>query len=111
MSNLLFKQRVPFFSSVLSGSARLAGEVDSGACFKVVAIVGLVLILDPFRLSLAAFVVNGGIEKPAIPATVQVAVALRTGILFQNFLCGEQRNTMSTIEAGKGDIRHGGILA
>ena len=108
---LLFEKRVPLLFCILGGCTRLADEVNPGAGFEIIAIVGLVLGSHPFRLCLAAFIVDGGIEQPAIFAAVKVTVARWTGFLLQHLLRREQRDRMPAIEAGECDIRHERILA
>ena len=107
---LLLEQRVPLFPGIIGGSARFAHQIHMSGRLKIITVVGLVLVAHPFGLVFPALVVNRGIEKPAIPATMQVRIALGAHVAFQNFLCGNQLDRVPALEAGKYNIRHGQIL-
>ena len=49
---------------------------------------------------------HGRIEKTAILAAVQIGVAAGTLVVLQDFLRGEQGDSMTAVEAGKGDLVH-----
>ena len=107
---LLLEQRVPLFPGILGGSARFAHQVHMSGRLKIITVVGLVLVAHPFGLVFPTLVVNRGIKKPAIPATMQVRIALGAHVAFQNFLRGNQLDRVPALEAGKNNIRHGQIL-
>ena len=106
----LFEERVPLLSRIVGGSARLAHQVHAGGGLKIITVVGLVLVAHPLGLCLPALIVDRGIEEPAVPAAVQVRVALGAGFILQDLLRGDQLDRVPALKAGKGDVRHGRIL-
>ena len=109
--HLFLKKRVPLFLGIASRTARLADQVHMRRRFKVVTVIGAVLIAHPFRLGFPAFVVRRWIEKAAVAAAVQVRVALRAGIPFQDFLRRNQLHGVPALITGKGDVWHSCSLA
>jgi len=107
---LLLEQRVPFFPRVAGGSARLPHQVHMSGRLKIITVVGLILVAHPLGLVFPALVVDRGIKEAAIPATMQVRVALGARVIFQDFLRGNQLHRVAALEAGKGNVGHGRIL-
>ena len=107
---LLLEQRIPLLLGLVRGSARLADEIDMRRRFKVIAIVGAVLVAHPFRLRFPALIVRRRIEKTAVAAAMQVCVALRTGVALQHLLRRNQLYRVPALKTGKSNVWHSSSL-
>ena len=107
-ARLLFpKQGIPLLLCVVRGSARLADQIDMRGRLEVIAIIGPVFVPHPFGLIFPALVVRRGIKKPAVPAAMQIRLALRARVALEDRLRRDQLHGMSALETGKGDRGHG----